>query len=69
MEVLKAMEAPIHAASEVDKGETVPKVVAGIAGLIIIAITVAIFAYSGFWSPPPSSQTVAQSQTHTTQTR
>lgn len=64
-----AMEAPIHAAREVDKGETVPKVVAGVAGLIIIAITVAVVAYSGFWAPPPTSQTVAQSQTHSTQTR
>lgn len=50
------MEAPIHAAKEVDKGEAVPKVVAAVAGLVIIAITVAVMAYSGFWSPPPTSQ-------------
>ena len=57
------MEAPIHAANEVDKGETVPKLVAAVAGLVIIAITVAVVAYSGFWSPPPTSQSVAQTQT------
>lgn len=64
-----AMEVPIHAANEVDKGETVTKVVAAVAGLVIIAITVAVFAFSGFWAPPPTSQTVAQTQTHTTQTQ
>lgn len=62
------MEAPIHAANEVDKGETVPKVIAAFAGLTIIAIAVAVAMYSGFWAPPPTSQTVAQTQTHTTQT-
>ena len=59
------MEAPIHAASEVDKGETLPKIIAAVAGLVIIAVTVAVAAYSGFWSPPPSSQT----PTHTAQTQ
>ena len=57
------MEAPIHAASEVDKGEALPKVIAAVAGLVIIAVTVAVAAYSGFWSPPPSSP----APTHTAQ--
>jgi flagellar biosynthesis/type III secretory pathway M-ring protein FliF/YscJ len=57
------METPIHAASEVDKGETVPKIIAGIAGLVIIAVTVAVLAYSGFWSPPATTQTAGQTQT------
>lgn len=49
------MDSPIHAANEVDKGETLPKIIAGVAGLVIIAIVAAAAAYSGFWSPPPTS--------------
>lgn len=59
------MEAPIHAANEVDKGETLPKIIAGLAGLVIIAVAVTVAAYSGFWSPPPSAQT----PTHTAQAK
>ena len=54
------MEAPIHAASEVDKGETLPKIIAAVAGVVIIAVTAVVLAYSGFWSPPPSSQPAQQ---------
>ena len=57
------MESPIHAASEVDKGEMVPKIIAAVAGLVIIAIATVAVVYSGFWSPPPTSQAVSQSQT------
>ena len=57
------MEAPIHAANEVDKGETLPKIIAAIAGLVIIAVTVAVVAYSGFWSPPPTTQSAHTAQT------
>jgi len=57
------MESPIHAANEVDKGETVPKIVAGVAGLVIILISALVLAYSGFWSPPPTTQSTTQSQT------
>ena len=59
------MEAPIHAAKEVDKGETVPKLVAAVAGLVVIAITAVIMAYSGFWSPPPTSQAAHVTVTET----
>lgn len=57
------MESPIHAASEVDKGETVPKIIAGVAGLVIIIITALVLAYSGFWSPPPTTQPASHTQT------
>ena len=57
------MESPIHAANEVDKGETVPKIIAGVAGLVIIAITAVVLTYSGFWSPPPTAQSTTQTQT------
>lgn len=57
------MESPIHAANEVDKGETVPKIIAGVAGLVIIAITALVLTYSGFWSPPPTTQSTTQVQT------
>lgn len=51
------MDSPIHAANEVDKGETLPKVIAAVAGLVIIAIVAAAAAYSGIWSPPATSIT------------
>ncbi len=54
------MEAPIHAANEVDKGEGTTKVVAAVAGLVIILLTVGVAYYSGFWSPPASSLPSAQ---------
>lgn len=62
------MEAPIHAANQVDKGETMPKIIAGIGGLVVIVLAVLAVAYfSGFWSPPATS--IASSQTHTTQSQ
>lgn len=57
------MEAPIHAAKEVDKGETVPKVIAAIAGLVIIAVGALLVAYLGIWSPPPTDKAPAPAQT------
>jgi hypothetical protein len=56
------MELPIHAANEVDKGDVVPKIIAAVAGVVIIAVTAVVVAYSGFWSPPATSQP-AQVQT------
>jgi Na+(H+)/acetate symporter ActP len=49
------METPIHAASEVDKGETVPKIVAAVAGIALLAIAAGVVIYSGIWSPPPTT--------------
>ena len=63
------MEAPIHAANEVDKGEGTTKVVAAIAGLAIILITVGVVYFSGFWAPPASSLPHAQPVTNQTQSR
>ena len=54
------MDLPIHAANEVDKGETLPKIIAAVAGLVIIAIVAGAVAYSGFWAPPPTSITTTQ---------
>jgi hypothetical protein len=55
------MEAPIHAADEVDKNETVPRVIAVIAGVVLIAIAAGAMIYSGVWSPPATTQVA---QTH-----
>ena len=57
-----AMETPIHAANEVDKDETVPRVIAAIAGVVILAVVGVAVAYSGFWSPPATTQ--AQTTAH-----
>lgn len=54
-----AMETPIHAAKEVDKDETVPRVVAAIAGVVILAVVGIAIVYSDFWSPAAPA-TVAQ---------
>ena len=56
------METPIHAANEVDKDETVPRIIAAVAGVVILAIVGVAVAYSGFWSPPATSQ--AQTEQH-----
>jgi hypothetical protein len=52
------MDHPIHAADVVDKDETVPKIVAAIAGLVLLAVAAGAMIYSGYWSPAPTSQTV-----------
>jgi hypothetical protein len=46
------METPLHAAKDVDKDETVPRIVAIIAGVVLIAIAAAALTYTGIWSPP-----------------
>lgn len=48
------MEAPIHAANDVDKNETVPRIIAALAGVAVLAIVGGLVAYSGMWSPPAS---------------
>jgi hypothetical protein len=55
------METPLHAANEVDRGETVPKIVAAVAGIVLLAIAAGALIYSGIWSPPP---TTVATQTH-----
>ncbi len=55
------METPLHAANEVDKDETVPRIVAAIAGIALLAIAAGALIYSGIWSPPA---TTVATQTH-----
>ncbi|MGN6514207.1 MAG: hypothetical protein ACTHLR_00015 [Rhizomicrobium sp.] len=50
------MEQPLHAASDVDKDETVPRIVAVVAGLALIIIVTGGLMYSGIWSPAPTQQ-------------
>jgi hypothetical protein len=49
------MDHPIHAADVVDKDETVPKIVAAIAGLVLLAVAAGAMIYSGYWSPPATT--------------
>lgn len=49
-----AMETPIHAAKEVDKDETMPRIIAAIAGVVILAVVGIAVVYSDFWSPAPT---------------
>jgi hypothetical protein len=56
------METPIHAANEVDKDETLPRIIAVIVGVVLIAIAAVALTYSGIWSPPA---TTAQQTTAT----
>ncbi|MBI3675076.1 MAG: hypothetical protein HY243_00460 [Proteobacteria bacterium] len=53
------METPIHAAKEVDKDETVPRIIAAIAGVVILAVVGVAVVYSDFWSPPATTQAQA----------
>jgi hypothetical protein len=55
------METPLHAANEVDKDETLPKIVAAVAGIALLAIAAGALIYSGIWSPPPTN---VATQTH-----
>ena len=45
------MEEPLHAARDVDKDETVPRIVAVVAGLALLVIVTGGLMYSGLWSP------------------
>jgi hypothetical protein len=58
------METPLHAANEVDKDETVPKVVAIIAGVVLVAIAAAAVTYTGLWSPPSTATQQADTAHH-----
>jgi uncharacterized membrane protein len=49
------MEAPIHAANDVDKNENVPRIIAICAGIAIAVVATVAMVYSGFWSPPATS--------------
>jgi len=56
------MDHPVHAAEMIDRNEGVPKIVAAVAGLALLAIAAGALIYSGYWAPPPS--TAATSTVH-----
>ncbi len=58
------MEEPLHASRDVDKDETVPRIVAAVAGLALIAIVAGGLMYSGIWSPANPSNTAATMAKH-----
>ena len=58
------MEEPIHASKDVDKDETVPRIVAVVAGLALIAIVAGGLMYSGMWSPAATTQAAATMAKH-----
>ncbi len=59
------MEAPIHAANDVDKNETVPRIIAIVGGIAIAVVAAVAMVYSGLWSPPATSSTAkAATTTH-----
>jgi hypothetical protein len=45
------MERPIHASADLDKDETVPRIIAVVAGVVLIGIVAGGLMYSGIWSP------------------
>jgi uncharacterized membrane protein len=49
------MEAPIHAANDIDKNENVPRIIAIVGGIAIAVVAAVAMVYSGFWSPPATS--------------
>jgi hypothetical protein len=58
------MEKPIHASDEVDKDETVPRIIAVVAGVALIGIVAGGLMYSGMWSPSNPTQISATMAKH-----
>jgi hypothetical protein len=58
------MDHPAHAAEMIDRNEGVPKIVAAIAGLALLAIATGAMIYSGYWSPPPSNAATTTAPKH-----
>jgi hypothetical protein len=58
------MEKPIHASEDVDKDETVPRIIAVIAGVVLIGIVAGGLMYSGMWSPSNPTQISATTAKH-----
>ncbi len=61
------MDAPIHAANQVDKGETLPRLIAIVAGALILAIVVGVVVFSGIWNPPATTMKVVHAAPQTRQ--
>lgn len=51
------MEQPIHASNDVDRDERTPRIMAVVAGIVIVVVAVVGFKYTGMWSPPPATHT------------
>lgn len=51
------MERPVHASEDVDRGENMPRIIAVVAGIVIVVVATIGFKYSGLWSPPATAQT------------
>jgi hypothetical protein len=58
------MDQPIHASENVDKDETVPRIIAVVAGVVLIGIVAGGLMYSGIWSPPSGAPTAATMAKH-----
>lgn len=58
------MEQPIHASDNVDKNETVPRIIAVVAGVVLIGIVAGGLMYSGIWSPSNPTQISATMAKH-----
>jgi hypothetical protein len=58
------MEQPIHASENVDKDETVPRIIAVVAGVVLIGIVAGGLMYSGLWSPSNPTQISATMAKH-----
>jgi hypothetical protein len=58
------MDHPAHAAELIDKNEGLPRIVAAIAGLALLAIAAGAMMYSGYWSPPPSNAATTTAPAH-----
>ncbi|HEY5337262.1 MAG TPA: hypothetical protein VIJ85_03590 [Rhizomicrobium sp.] len=58
------MESPIHASQNVDKDEMMPRIIAIVAGVALIAIVTGGVVYSGMWSPSNPTQTAATMAKH-----
>ena len=58
------MEEPLHASKDVDSDEMMPRIVAAVAGLALIAIVAGGLMYSGIWSPANPTATAATVAKH-----
>jgi hypothetical protein len=54
------MEHEHHAAEDIDKDETVPRIIAIVAGVALIGIVAGGLMYSGIWSPSPTQVSAAK---------
>lgn len=58
------MEQPIHASDDVNRDDTVPRIIAVVAGVLLIGIVAGGLMYSGMWSPANPTQISATMAKH-----